>query len=123
MNDISWPRRLAAAITHASWIVGGLGAVWLPLLFWLLFRKDDFVRPHAKQALSWQVLSLIFVGAVGVGVVLAGLADQDMQTAAISLCAAIVPTAIFPFIGTVKALAKEPYGYPLLKIFVESGKE
>ncbi|MDD6127647.1 MAG: hypothetical protein SPL62_12475 [Selenomonas sp.] len=32
----------------------------------------------------------------------------------------IVPTTvIFPFIGTVKALAKEPYGYPLVKKLVE----
>lgn len=119
MADISLARRLVAAIAHASWIVVGFGAVWLPLIFWLLFRKDAFVRPHAKQALAWQILSIVFVGVVGVGVVLAGLADTDMQTAAIILCVAIVPTVIFPFIGTVKALAKEPYGYPLVKKLVE----
>ena len=39
--------------------------------------------------------------------------------AAIILCVAIVPTVIFPFIGTVKALAREPYGYPLVKKLVE----
>ena len=121
MNNLTWPQRIAAAATHASWIISGVGAVWLPLLLWLVFQKNDFVRPHAKQALAWQVLALVFVCAVAFGTVLAGLADSNIEVAAAILVVAIVPSVIFPFIGTVKALSCEPYGYPLVKRFVETG--
>ncbi|MCI6085313.1 MAG: DUF4870 domain-containing protein [Selenomonas sp.] len=120
MENITWPQRIAATAAHASWIFG-VGVIWLPLLLWLVFRNNDFVRPHAKQALAWQICSLVFLFMVGVGTVLAGLADNDddLMIAAAILCVAIIPATIFPFIGTIKALAMEPYGYPLVKRFVE----
>ena len=123
MNQPTLAQRLAAAAAHASWIVSGVGALWLPALFWVVFRNNDFVRPHAKQALAWQLFSLAFVGVIGVGTVLAGLADNDddLMIAAAILCVAIIPSVIFAIFGTIKALASEPYGYPILKRFVESG--
>ena len=122
-DDITWPQRLAGAVAHASWLVSGFGAVWLPALLWIVFRKNAFVRPHAKQALAWQLCSIAYLCVISVAVVLAGLADHDddLMVAAAILCIAIIPSVIFPVIGTVKALACEPYGYPLLKRFVESG--
>ena len=74
------------------------------------------MRPHAKQALAWQVFSLVYICIIALVAVCAGL---TLETSAIIVCIAILPSVLFTFIATIKALACEPYGYPLVKRFVE----
>ena len=96
-KKISWLRRLAAALAHGSWLFG-IGII-VPLVLWLLFRKDAFVRPHAKQALALQVLMLIAICAA----IIAMVELVGEETAVYGAVVLFVVSVFLPIFGIVKA--------------------
>jgi len=113
-TEISLARRILAAVAHVGWLVG-IGYVLIALAVWLVFRNDDFVRPHAKQALGAQVFYMLAIILL-TGLVVVGLGE----TAAIAVVfIGIVLWLGFAVYGAIRALNAEAFGYPLIKIFIE----
>ncbi len=107
--------KIWAIVAHLGFLAGGLGYLLGPILA-LLFKKDSqFVRHHAKQALVWQLGTVVIATIVGlVGFFFAAatvgfglvLVVPAMMALAVAL---LVPSVI----ATVKVLNDEQYLYPV----------
>ena len=113
-NAIPLEKKVIAAIAHAGWMVG-IGDLWVALLIWIIFGKDDFVRRHAKQAFAAQMFFLIATIVFAGGAAAAG----SEIACAVFLVILIVGWMACSVAGLVKALSGESFGYPFIKGFVE----
>lgn len=113
-EEITTGQKLAAAVAQGGWLLG-LGTVFVPLLIWLVTRKDHpFVAHHAKQSLLWQVL--MFIGGT-IAVIALIIITQDGTITALIAIVLMLPGAIFSIYAVIKALTGESYHYPLLGRF------
>ena len=113
-EKITTGQKLAAAVAQGGWILG-LGPVFVPLLIWLVSRKDHpFVAHHAKQSLLWQVVMFVFCAIAMLALI---VIVQDATIVALVLIVLMLPCAICSIYAVVKALTGEEYHYPLLGRF------
>ena len=95
-----------------------------PLVVWLLKRDEHpFIDHHAKEALNFQLTTLlaVAVGAVAtIPVVLLGVLTLGVAwlIAGLVLVAAAIAWFVLPIIGAVKAANGEGYRYPVSIRFV-----
>ena len=60
---VSTTQKLLAIAAHISYLLGGAGYLFVPLLIFLLRRDDPFTAAHARQALCVQVvIGLLWLG-------------------------------------------------------------
>jgi uncharacterized Tic20 family protein len=94
-------------------LLGGLPAFLGPLLVWLAARNnhDGFAEEHAKEALNFQILTVLLgVAVVLIGVLTLGLA---FLVALLLFIPALIVWLIFIIQAAMAASAGRPYRYPI----------
>jgi len=96
----------------AGALLGGLPAFLGPLIVWLVRRNDDpFAEAHAKEALNFQIFTVLLgVAVVLIGVLTLGLA---FLVALVLFIPALIFWLIFIVQATSAASARRPYRYPV----------
>lgn len=95
-----------------------------PLLVWLIKREEHpFIEHHAKEALNFQLTSLVVavgIGVVAVPVFLLGFLTLGVLwiVALVLLLVAAVAWFVFPILGAVRAANGEGFRYPVCIRFV-----
>jgi hypothetical protein len=111
---VSTTQKLLAIAAHISYLLGGAGYLFVPLLIFLLRRDDPFTAAHARQALCVQVV----IGLLG------GVVSALMFVLVGFL---LVPVLVLlgllwlgcSLLGAWRALNGEDYSYPLIGSLVE----
>jgi uncharacterized Tic20 family protein len=95
----------------AGALLGGLPAFIGPLIVWLARRDDPFVEAHAKEALNFQIFTVL----LGVAVVLIGVLTLGLGflLALLLFLPALIVWLVFIVQGTSAAAAGRPYRYPI----------
>ena len=101
---VSTTQKLLAIAAHISYLLGGAGYLFVPLLIFLLRRDDPFTAAHARQALCVQVV----IGLLG-GVV----------SALMFVLVGFLLVPVLVLLGAWRALNGEDYSYPLIGSLVE----
>ncbi len=93
-------------------LLGGAPAFLGPLVIWLVRRdRDPFVAEHAREALNFQIFTVLLgVAAVLIGVLTLGLA---FIVAILLFIPALVVWLVFVIQGSMAASAGRPYRYPI----------
>ena len=117
----STEEKIWAIVAHLGFLAGGLGYVLGPILALLIKKDSQFVKHHAKQALVWQLGTVVFfaiaglvgfffsAATVGFGLILV------VPALTILALAVLVPSVI----ATVKVLNDEQYLYPITGLYGE----
>jgi uncharacterized Tic20 family protein len=95
-------------LSHLGCVLGGF---ILPLVIFLVEKRDPFVRHHAAEALNFQLaVLLVVVLSIPLMLVLIGF---------LTLLAASVGSVVFGIVGAVKASQGQWWRYPLSIRFVK----
>lgn len=95
----------------AGALLGGLPAFLGPLVVWLVRRDDPFAEAHAREALNFQIFTVLLgVAVVLIGVLTLGLA---FVLAVLLFIPALIVWLVFIIQGTRAASAGRPYRYPI----------
>ena len=119
--------RILAGLAHLGILLNWVGVVAV-LVVYLLKRDDSpFVAGHAKQALGWQLASMIaaaalglaaagtFMGAMMIGMHGAGAMPMlGMGLAAFAFFALNVVFVVLAVIAAVRAFQGQRYAYPVI---------
>ncbi len=112
MNEIPMTNRIIAAAAHAGFYLGGVGFLLIPYLIKTVWRHDDFIAGHARQALYMQIGAFLFSLLV---IPLAFILSPE-TAAFIGIGFLTVAWALFALVAAFKALIGEEYVYPMLKL-------
>jgi uncharacterized protein len=97
----------------AGALLGGLPAFLGPLIIWLIRRNtgDPFSEAHAKEALNFQIFTVL----VGIAVVLIGILTLGLGflIALLLFIPALIVWLVFIIQASLAASRGQPYRYPI----------
>ena len=111
----STEEKVWAIVAHLGFLAGGLGYLLGPILALLIKKDSQFVRHHARQALVWQIGTVVFFAVVGLlgfffSAATVGLGLVLVVPLMMALALAVLRPSI---IATVKVINDEQYLYPV----------
>jgi uncharacterized Tic20 family protein len=111
----STEEKVWAIVAHLGFLAGGLGYLLGPILALLLKKDSQFVRHHARQALVWQIGTVVFFAVVGlVGFFFSAATVGLGLVLVVPLMMALALAVLIPsVIATVKVINDEQYLYPV----------
>jgi len=106
-------QKFLVVLAHLSYFFGGIGFILAPLIIYLLWDKDEFVRFNAKQALVAHIVLAIFA-------LVSGLLCFVLVGFLLLPVLAVLAIVFFvsSIIATVKSYKGEYYRYPFIQYFV-----
>jgi len=111
----STEEKVWAIVAHLGFLAGGLGYLLGPILALLIKKDSQFVRHHARQALVWQIGTVVFFAVVGLlGFFFSAATVGLGLVLVVPLMMALALAVLIPsIIATVKVINDEQYLYPV----------
>ena len=111
----STEEKVWAIVAHLGFLAGGLGSLLGPILALLIKKDSQFVRHHARQALVWQIGTVVFFAVVGLlGFFFSAATVGLGLVLVVPLMMALALAVLIPsIIATVKVINDEQYLYPV----------
>ena len=114
---ISTEQKVMAMVAHGSYLLGGLGIVFVPFVLWMANGRQTFAGHHARQACLLQlvVMAVIVLICVVCGIFAVAGADEDVAVLiGIAGCGTVgIGWLVLSIIPIVQALEGKMYEYPL----------
>ena len=117
----STEEKIWAIVAHLGFLAGGLGYVLGPILALLIKKDSEFVKHHAKQALVWQLGTVVFLAIAGLVGFFFSAATVGFGLLLVVPALTILALAVLvpSVIATVKVLNDEQYLYPITGLYGE----
>ena len=111
----STEEKVWAIVAHLGFLAGGLGYLLGPILALLIKKDSQFVRHHARQALVWQIGTVVFFAVVGLlGFFFSAATVGLGLVLVVPLMMALALAVLIPsVIATIKVINDEQYLYPV----------
>ena len=111
----STEEKVWAIVAHLGFLAGGLSYLLGPILALLIKKDSQFVRHHARQALVWQIGTVVFFAVVGLlGFFFSAATVGLGLVLVVPLMMALALAVLIPsIIATVKVINDEQYLYPV----------
>ena len=106
-------QKFLVVLAHLSYFFGGIGFIVAPLIIYLLWSEDEFVRFNAKQALVAHVILAVFALVSGI---LCFILVGFLLLPVLAVLAAVF--FVSSIVATVKSYKGEYYRYPFIQYFV-----